>query len=163
MAHRQRGTKCQGVPATLRSGQSSRLESRATAGVSSDGAQGLVSYLRRRLSWVQHQRCVWHLWRNLRKPPARAAKQAGEGLDKEAAKRKRQKVREELGTLIHGVIDAASHEQVEQALQALRHHPFGAGIAAFLNLHLDHTWFTPSPITRVCSVSSPSGSGVIFA
>src|SRR5919199_2836253 len=32
-------------------------------GVTSDGASGLSAYLRRYWSWVNHQRCVWHLWR----------------------------------------------------------------------------------------------------
>ena len=34
-------------------------------GLTSDGAQGLLSYLRQALSWVRHQRCVWHFWRSL--------------------------------------------------------------------------------------------------
>ena len=46
-------------------------------------------------------------------------------------------MRKELGKLIHNVIDAASYEQAEQALQALCQHPFGSGIAHFLNVHLD--------------------------
>ena len=29
-------------------------------GVTSDGAQGLLAYLGQALSWVRHQRCVWH-------------------------------------------------------------------------------------------------------
>lgn len=106
-------------------------------GVTSDGAQGLVSYMKRTLYWVQHQRCVWHLWRNLNKPLTRAAKQASEGLDKEGAKLKRKEVRKELGKLIHNIIDAASYDQAEQALLALRQHPFGAEIAHLLNVHLD--------------------------
>jgi hypothetical protein len=107
-------------------------------GVTSDGAVGLASYLKRTLYWVQHQRCVWHLWRNLKRPLAEAAKQACEGLDEEAAKLKGKEVRRELGQLIHNVIDAASYDQAEQALLALRQHPLGAAIAHTLNLHLDH-------------------------
>jgi len=107
-------------------------------GLTSDGAQGLASYMKRGLSWVQHQRCVWHLWRNLKKPIAEAEKQASEGLGKETAKLKRKEMRKELGKLIHNVIDAASYDQAEQALEALRQHPFGTEIANFLNVHLDH-------------------------
>lgn len=107
-------------------------------GVTSDGAQGLVSYMKRTLYWVQHQRCVWHLWRNLKKPIAAAAKRASVGLGKAAARLKRKEIRQELGKLIHHVIDAASYAQAEQALEALRQHPFGAEIAHFLNLHLDN-------------------------
>ena len=45
-------------------------------GVTSDGAQGVLAFLRQTLAWVQHQRCVWHLWRNLAGALARAATQA---------------------------------------------------------------------------------------
>jgi len=38
------------------------LDLDALRGVTSDGAQGLLAYLRRGLGWVQHQRCVWHDW-----------------------------------------------------------------------------------------------------
>lgn len=34
-------------------------------GVASDGAKGLSGYLNLVLVWVNHQRCVFHLWRNL--------------------------------------------------------------------------------------------------
>jgi hypothetical protein len=34
-------------------------------GVTSDGAKGLIGYLGRVLSWVNHQRCHFHIWRNL--------------------------------------------------------------------------------------------------
>jgi len=112
-------------------------------GVTSDGAQGLTSYMKRSLYWVQHQRCVWHLWRNLKKPLAEAANRAGEGfgqeegLGREEAKSKAQAVRQELSILIHHVIDAVSYAQAEQALAALYQHPFGTEIAHFLNLHFD--------------------------
>jgi transposase-like protein len=54
-------------------------------GVTSDGAQGLSAYLHRSLAWVQHQRCVLHLWRNFGPELARAAGKAAEGLTGEAA------------------------------------------------------------------------------
>ncbi len=107
-------------------------------GVTSDGAQGLVSYMKRTLYWVHHQRCVWHLWRNLRKPLAEAARQASAGLDKKAARLKRKEIRRELGSLVRQVMDATGYAQAELALEALRRHPFGADIAHFLNLHLDN-------------------------
>ena len=107
-------------------------------GVTSDGAQGLSSYMKRSLYWVQHQRCVWHLWRNLKKPMAEAAKLASEGLDKEATKLKRKEVRKDLAKLVHNVIDAANYETAEQAIEVLRQHPFGNEIAHFLNVHLDY-------------------------
>jgi hypothetical protein len=87
---------------------------------------------------VQHQRCVWHLWRNLKKPLAEATKLASENLGKETAKLKRKEMRRELGKLIHNVMDAANYDQAEQALLSLSQHPFGAEIAHILNVHLDH-------------------------
>jgi hypothetical protein len=33
----------------------------AVRGITSDGAVGLLDYLRRALGWVHHQRCVWHV------------------------------------------------------------------------------------------------------
>ena len=117
--------------------QEAGLDLEQLRGVTSDGAKGLFSYMKRGLFWVHHQRCVWHLWRNLRTPMAKAAKLACQGLDEEAARLKDKQVRKELGKLIHKVIDAASYEQAEQALALVRQHPFGAEIAHFLNLHLD--------------------------
>ena len=40
--------------------QQAGLDLDALRGVTSDGAQGLLGYLRCGLAWVQHQRCVWH-------------------------------------------------------------------------------------------------------
>ena len=112
---------------------------------------------------MQHQRCVWHLWRNLNKPLAKAAKQASEGLDKETAILKREEVRKELGKLIHNVIDAASYEQAEQALQALCQHPFGSGIAHFLNVHLDRILIYSHDYYQGLHRVTPNGAGVISA
>lgn len=106
-------------------------------GVTSDGAKGVFAYLKEGLVWVQHQRCVWHLWRSLTAPMTQAVKAATAGLEGEAAKRKATQVRKELGTLIHNVIDALDYAQAEQALAQLRHHPLAAPIAQTLNLHLD--------------------------
>jgi transposase-like protein len=106
-------------------------------GVTSDGAQGLLAHLRRKLAWVQHQRCVWHLWRNLGGELSRAASHAAAGLRGEAAKHARQQMRDELGGLIHQIIDAQSYEQAEAALAALLRHPLGATIGKLLNEQLD--------------------------
>jgi hypothetical protein len=106
-------------------------------GVTSDGAQGLVAYLRRGLAWAQHQRCVWHLWRTLGGELARAANQAAEGLTGEAADPARQQVRNELGGLIHKIVDATSYEAAEAALATLLEHPLGAPIGKLLNEQLD--------------------------
>ena len=113
------------------------LDLDALRGVTSDGAQGLLAYLRRGLSWVQHQRCVWHLWRNLGGELAKAASKAAEGSTGEAAEQARKQARDELGGLIHKIIDAKSYEQAEAALAALLGHPLGATIGKVLNEQLD--------------------------
>jgi hypothetical protein len=106
-------------------------------GVTSDGAQGLLSFLRQGMYWVQHQRCVWHLWRNLSRPLAQAAQAAGAGWEAKAAQRQATAVRKELGKLVHDVMDAAEYAQAEAALEQLGRHAFGAQIAQTLNIYLD--------------------------
>jgi hypothetical protein len=106
-------------------------------GVTSDGAQGIIAFLRHRLAWVQHQRCVWHIWRNLAGDLAQAAAQAATEATADRAKQIRQQVRAELVALMHAVIDAQSYEQAETALVALLSHPQGAAIGQFLNEQLD--------------------------
>jgi hypothetical protein len=117
--------------------QEAGLELEQLRGVTSDGAKGLLSFLKEGMVWVQHQRCVWHLWRNLRHPLAQAAEAAGAGLEKLAAQQQGAAVRKELVNLIHNIIDATGYAQAEEALQQLRQHPFGAQIAQTLNIHLD--------------------------
>lgn len=106
-------------------------------GVTSDGAQGVLAFLRRTLPWVQHQRCVWHLWRHLGGELSRAASRAAEGLTGEAAEQARQHARDELGALIHQIMDATSYAGAEAALATLRGHPLGATIGQLLNEQLD--------------------------
>jgi hypothetical protein len=113
------------------------LDLDALRGVTSDGAVGLLAYLRRSLTWVQHQRCVWHMWRNLGRDLAQAASQAAKGLSDEAAEPVRKQVRDELSHLIHQVMDAKSYDQAEAALVTLCGHPLGAAIAKQLNEQLD--------------------------
>jgi hypothetical protein len=113
------------------------LDLDALRGVTSDGAQGLLAHLRRSLSWVQHQRCVWHVWRNLGGELARAAARAAQGLSGEAAEETRKQARAELGGLIHRIMDAKSYAQAEAALATLLGHPLGASIGRVLNEQLD--------------------------
>jgi transposase-like protein len=117
--------------------QQAGLDLDTLRGVTSDGAQGLLAYLRRGLAWVQHQRCVWHLWRNLGGELAKAANRAAEGLSGEAAEQVRKQARDELGGLIHKIIDARSYEQAEAALATLLGHPLGATLGRALNEQLD--------------------------
>jgi hypothetical protein len=113
------------------------LDLDALRGVTSDGAPGLLAYLRRSLAWVQHQRCVWHLWRNLGGELAKAASQAVGDLTGEAAEQIRKQTRDELGALIHKIMDAQSYEQAEAALATLLGHPLGATLGKVLNEQLD--------------------------
>lgn len=117
--------------------QRAGLDLDALRGVTSDGAQGLLAYLRRHLTWVQQQRCVWHLWRNLGRELATAANQAVGDLTGTAAESIRQHTRTELSRLIHHVVDARSYEQAEAALATLLEHPLGAAIAKVLHAQLD--------------------------
>jgi len=75
------------------------LDLEAIGAVTSDGAHGLLGYLREALAWVHHQRCVWHLWRNLGRQLARQASRAAAGLVGEAARRASKRVRRELVAL----------------------------------------------------------------
>ena len=102
-------------------------------GVTSDGAHGLLSFMRSSLSGVHHQRCIWHFWRGLAKDLKRAAAQASRGLDKETA----QNARQELTSILHGIIDAPSFEQAEKALAQLNMHPQGKALAKKVNEQLD--------------------------
>ena len=113
------------------------LDLDALRGVTSDGAVGLLAYLRRSLTWVQHQRCVWHMWRNLGRDLAQAASQAAQDLTGDAAEQARKQVRDELRPLIHAVMDAKSYDQAEAALVTLRGHPLGAAMAKQLDEQLD--------------------------
>lgn len=105
--------------------------------VTSDGAQGLSAYLKRRLSWVHHQRCVWHIWRTLSSDISQAASQAAQGLEGDAATQAREQAKQELKTQIHHVLDAETYDQAEQALLTLSKHPLADKITKALNHHLD--------------------------
>jgi len=117
--------------------QRAGLDLDALRGVTSDGAQGLLAHLHRSLAWVQQQRCVWHLWRNLGRELARAAANAAADLSGIAAERARQQVRAELGGLIHQILDAESYAHAEAALATRLGHPLGATIGQLLNEQLD--------------------------
>ena len=115
--------------------RSAGLDWQGLRGVTSDGAQGLSASLGQTLAWVQHQRCVWHLWRNLAGQLAHAARAACATDD--VAEAVRAQVRTELVALLHAVIDAQSYAQAEAALVVLRSHPQGVGISQFRNEQLD--------------------------
>ena len=106
-------------------------------GIASDGATGLVAYLNRALEWVNHQRCVFHVWRNLAGELAKKASEAAIGLGGEVAKAARGQARKELVSLIHGVVDAKSEAAAEAALAKLVAHSLGGGLAAMLKRDIE--------------------------
>lgn len=95
------------------------LDLERVAGLTSDGASGLVSYLKRALYWANHQRCVWHLWRNL--GGALQAVEAG--------------ARGEMVGLVHAVLDAPDKAEARAGLAHLAAHPLGAELARVLSKH----------------------------
>jgi len=117
--------------------QAAGLDLQKLRGLCSDGAQGLLAYLRQELVWVLQQRCVWHVWRNLSGDLARAVSQAAQGLADTAAETVRVKVRGELVKLIRGVIDAPSASAAEAALAQLLAHPYGKGLGKQLTNLMD--------------------------
>jgi hypothetical protein len=106
-------------------------------GITSDGARGLLGYLRQALSWVHQQRCVWHLWRNLGDRMTQQLQKAVADLVEEEARRARKCLRRELSGLVRAIFDASSYEQGEQALSSLAAHPWGDALARFLHPLLD--------------------------
>jgi hypothetical protein len=113
------------------------LDLKEINGLTSDGAQGLVSYLQQRLTWVHQQRCVWHVWRNLRGKIAEQVKAATLGLEKEAAQKVAQQVRDGIGAALHAILDAANPDEGEQALAKLRAMEWGEPLARWLTPLLD--------------------------
>ena len=117
--------------------QAAGLDLQKLRGLCSDGAPGLLAYLRRDLFWVLQQRCVWHIWRNLSGELARAVSQAAHGLADAAAAAIRVQVRGELVKLIRGVIDAQSASAAEAALAQLLAHPYGQELGKQLSQLMD--------------------------
>lgn len=117
------------------------LEELRLEGLTSDGASGLLSYLREAWSGVHHQGCVWHFWRSVAGDLARAVSHAVKGMAKDAAKAMAQAVRQELVQLLHAVLDAQSFEQAEQALASLANHAYGQGLAQKVQEQGDRLFF----------------------
>jgi len=113
------------------------LDLDALRGVASDGATGLTGCLQGMVKWVNHQRCVFHLWRKLGAELARQVAKVGGGLFGAAAKAAKGRVRRELVALIHGVLDASNQGEAELALAKLQAHQLGAELARLLECHLD--------------------------
>jgi transposase-like protein len=117
--------------------QTAGLDLQKLRGLCSDGANGLLSYLRHELVWVEQQRCVWHVWRGLSGDLGRAVSQAVQDVSKEAVEAVRKTVRGALVQLIRGVIDAQDGEAAETALQQLLAHPQGQTLGQHLSALMD--------------------------
>ena len=121
----------------LERAQAAGLDLQKLRGLSSDGANGLLSYLRNELAWVEQQRCVWHIWRGLSGDLGRAVSQAVKDLSEEAVEAARKSVRGELVKLIRGVMDAQDAEAAETVLQQLLVHPQGQALGQHLSALMD--------------------------
>ena len=136
-------------------GRGAGLDPAELWGVTSDGATGLAGYLRQRLPWVSHQRCVFHLWRNLAGELAARTADAAVGLAKRAAEAVRQQVRRELVALVRGVLDAPSEHAAWEARDRLAQHPRGGGLAQALRPHVAAALVYRRPYTRALLRVSP--------
>ncbi len=117
--------------------QKAGMASKRLRGVTSDGAKGLVGYLRRQMSWVRQQRCLFHIRLNLHSKVKAAATAAAHGLADEAAKQVQQEMTKTLNTLINAVLYAKTYAEAEAALATLQGHAFASVIAQFLNEQFD--------------------------
>jgi transposase-like protein len=106
-------------------------------GVTSDGAKGLACYLATTLTWVSHQRCVFHLWRTLTSELSARVNEAAVGLVGEVAKHARREARRELVGLIRAVFDAPTHLDAQRAFTRLAAQRWGKGLAHLIDEHLD--------------------------
>ncbi len=106
-------------------------------GVTSDGAKGVARYLATTLSWVSHQRCVFHLWRGLTGELSARVNEAAAGLVGEGATQVRREARRELVGLIRAVYDAPTHLDAQRAFAGLAAHRWGKGLARLVDEHLD--------------------------
>jgi transposase-like protein len=106
-------------------------------GVTSDGASGLVGYLAKTLYFVNHQRCVFHIWRKLGGELAKTVAEGAGDLVGDAAKEARKAVRQELTGLVHAILEAKSEADAERALAVLKAHRLGGKLAELLAEHLD--------------------------
>jgi hypothetical protein len=117
--------------------QKAGLDLDALRGVVSDGSHGLLGYLRGALKWANHQRCVWHLWFDLRRLFAEQVREATLGQVGPAAQAARRELRRELAALVRGVLDASRYAQAEAALAQLKAHTWGARLARAIEANLD--------------------------
>ena len=109
-------------------------------GLASDGAPGLESYRRQALSWVSHQRCVFHLWRGLTGTLRQAVAAANENAQQLTASARAQvakRTRRVLVGLVRAVYEAESMLAARLALERLAAEPFGEELARAVAEHLE--------------------------
>ena len=117
-------------------------------GVVSDGTRGLAQFLEARLVWVHHQRCVFHLWRNLAKPLREAAQAAATGLVGAAATAVRRATPRTMAALVRAVLDAADDATAVAALRQLSVHRLGAGLARALRNEVEQALVYQGAVTQ---------------
>lgn len=145
------------------------LDLQRVRGVTSDGAQGLLGHLRADMSWVEQQRCVWHVWRQLGRAIVKTARQATVSLSGPAAAEARAALCAALGELLHQIVGATSASIAEVALTKLRAHPHGADLAQRVTNIMDRLFIYQMAYTQraqvaaVYSVSLQNGTGVTSA
>jgi hypothetical protein len=113
------------------------LELDELRGVCSDGVNALQGYLRSKLTWVNHQTCVWHFWRNLSGEIGAGVSEAVQGLAGEAEVAARRLIRKEIEGLVRAVIDASSEANAGKALVKLAGHRLGSNLAREIKRRLD--------------------------
>jgi transposase-like protein len=131
------------------------LNLNALRGVTSDGSHGLQAYLRGSMGWVNHQRCVWHLWRSLAQTLKAQVRAATEGLAEAVVASVSQQVRRELFSLMRAVFNAGSYEQAEVALARLKAHAWGEKLARTMSTNLDAALMHLQPYNRGLSRVAP--------
>jgi transposase-like protein len=113
------------------------LDADAVRGLTSDGAVGLAAFLEQTWTWVNHQRCHFHLWRNLGGGLTTAAATAAQGLVGAAATAVRRATRRRLIALVRAVLDASGEAPALAALARLATQPLGQALATTLGGVLD--------------------------
>lgn len=127
----------------------------AVHGLVSDGATGLGAALPRALWWVNHQRCVFHLWRPLGGALRHQMNAAAVGLVGAAATGVQRRVRRELIALVRAVLDARDVVAAHVALAVLAADTRGAELAATLAEVLDAALVHQIPFNRGLGRASP--------
>ena len=135
--------------------QAAGLDLDGVRGSVSDGAAGLAATLATALWWVNHQRCVFHLWRNLGGQLRRQATDAATGLTGAAAQAVQRRVRRELVALVRGVLNARDAVAAQVALAALGADARGTGLAAAVAEVLDAALVHRLPFNRGLGRASP--------